>query len=876
MAIRNRYDDKVRIIQIVKSLRKRSHLKKLEIVKRMQEMCPIDELEFENLFTTRRNRLGDIPSQYIIALIRVFTSKEIEEGNRCTIDEAIELIDLTRLPLSQFVEIESCFPPGRLREAVLACFSQDSSNLPLVEIDFGIIPLPGVLIGRDELLRNIRAALDTPSVVSLCGLGGVGKTVSAAKIGSEWRNDGRKVCWIDVAHKTDSDELYDAIGMQLGIQDVGQVKHQQKLVRIQKVLEDNQIDLLILDDLCLRNPNKEDAIWELARRLPYRCRLLLTSRARIKIDYSYDLNSFSKANARKLFCYYAEMPATEKVDDLCAFLGNHPMAIRIAATLAYKQQLTVDELWNMLVNAGNPLKKLSLGDEVYTNVWSSLWVSYEQLSPHAQTLLKTLGALWKPVATAELLALASGLEKSDTDKLLDDLFNLGLVERGSISEGVERYWVHELVAQFTIALLKEKEEKDFEACQYRALDAYRIYVQHHAEQNAQAHQYLEAEKENLLAAADWAAAHQRWSDANELALDLCFKSQFLIWRNYVGSIRLLTSAVEAAQRLASQEGLDSAEVRSRRRDQGIHQRILGWTYYGAGQWEKALELYRQAMEVSRETQDMDGVVRCLINSGVASIAGCKYDEALDYLEQARQLAEHEGQKRNLNWILGNMAIVWHIKGEWDQALKSYQAALELAYQVDDIRSVGEWMGGIGNVLRESGRPAEAVSQYERARQFVHEKIAPNGAEEAKWLGGLGEALKDLGELERAIACHEEALAMDRSVAHRVGEGNHLGDLGRVYIVKKDWERAEKYTLEALSIHEKLKLRRPMSDWLFNLGTIAEARWTERGNTRDPKLLQQAAEYYEEAAKIRDQIADNRLAEVKTALERVNRKLSELL
>ncbi|MEW5961347.1 MAG: WD40 repeat domain-containing protein, partial [Chloroflexota bacterium] len=111
------HPDKAQIINLVNDLVSRSSLTIDQIVGRMQARgCDISRGSFENQFTTRLERKPNLPPDWTLALVAVFTER-LTDQERCTAAEALELARLTHLPLDQLKTLAHFFPPAEFDAA---------------------------------------------------------------------------------------------------------------------------------------------------------------------------------------------------------------------------------------------------------------------------------------------------------------------------------------------------------------------------------------------------------------------------------------------------------------------------------------------------------------------------------------------------------------------------------------------------------------------------------------------------------------------------------------------------------------------------------------------------------------------------------------
>ncbi|CAF4052609.1 unnamed protein product [Rotaria sordida] len=131
----------------------------------------------------------------------------------------------------------------------------------------------------------------------------------------------------------------------------------------------------------------------------------------------------------------------------------------------------------------------------------------------------------------------------------------------------------------------------------------------------------------------------------------------------------------------------------------------------------------------------------------------KYDEALDYHQQALELQEkyascHSDITKRLNYI-GNILFE---KEKYDEALKFYQRVLENQenYYPHDHVDIVTTLNNIGITLRKQQQFDEAIKYYQKALE-IQEKYYPSGSTIiANTVNRIGHALYDERKYDAAI------------------------------------------------------------------------------------------------------------------------------
>ncbi len=192
------------------------------------------------------------------------------------------------------------------------------------------------LVGRDEPIAEVTELLAQARLVTLTGIGGVGKTRLALEIARGWHSDGNRVLCADLSVISDGGDVVDAVFDALQLSGEARGDHLDGVVR---VLASGPA-LLVLDNC----EHVVDAVTILTDRLTRECpelTVLTTSRELLGLDgeHVYRVPSLSPAAGVELFvARAAEVAATgvdrgqlDRVEEICGRLDGIPLAIELAA-----------------------------------------------------------------------------------------------------------------------------------------------------------------------------------------------------------------------------------------------------------------------------------------------------------------------------------------------------------------------------------------------------------------------------------------------------------------------------------------------------------------------------------------------------------------
>ena len=250
---------------------------------------------------------------------------------------------------------------------------------------------------------------------------------------------------------------------------------------------------------------------------------------------------------------------------------------------------------------------------------------------------------------------------------------------------------------------------------------------------------------------------------------------------------------------------------------------------GSAAWERAAEIYQQALARWQSAEDTSGEVRALVELGVTEYEAHS-SKAIDWSERAlalaRRIGDEEGRARALlnlgrlhssddvqtaleNYLealdlwkrLGNadgagntllaIGMAQLQLHQQDAALSSLQQAIPLLHQAEALGREASALVTLNGIYFTNGEIGEALRYVNQALTLSREVKAPTA--EASALYNLSNIQKLRGELQQALESLEDALEINRRLGQREGEFSTLGALGSVYLDLGDLDKArEKY------------------------------------------------------------------------------------
>ncbi|MCB9466067.1 MAG: protein kinase [Candidatus Eisenbacteria bacterium] len=550
-------------------------------------------------------------------------------------------------------------------------------------------------IGRDEAVASCLGRLERPGLLTIVGIGGIGKSRLALAVATRWleREQG-PVYFADLTPlPNEPAELEAGIAALLGVRDR---PNQTTLDGIAEALVESGT-LLVLDNCEQASAALIGVITRVRETLPD-LRVLVTSRIPfsgsddevlrldpLSVPTDADLDDPERLrnnDAVRLFLHHIHRirPALEILDSgltsigvISRRVGGLPLALELAAARTrvlglHEIEERLDEQLNFLREGGpasGPRRTLGVTIE-----WSA-----DQLSARERRLFQAL-SVFTPSCDLEGLSAVSP-DPLDEFQILDVVAGLSqksLLQVESVPGGASRYRLLEPIRQFASKELSETgEDEDVRrrhANHFLAL-AERAEVALYGASQAEWLERLERDRDNLaLALSYWAEQGDGRLRAARMVAALY---RFWTVRGHI------QEGLKWTQRILSLP--EDASLLLRARVTFAHAFLLFYAYGTnrdtlAARFEDALALFRNA-------GDRQGMARCLSALGIEFNSLGDHERGMHALTEAREHYAAVGDFRGLATVANNMGLSHWLRHDVAQATPLIEESYRLHAQSGD-------------------------------------------------------------------------------------------------------------------------------------------------------------------------------------------------
>jgi DNA-binding SARP family transcriptional activator/tetratricopeptide (TPR) repeat protein len=490
------------------------------------------------------------------------------------------------------------------------------------------------------------------------------------------------------------------------------------------------------------------------------------------------------------------------VRELTLLCGYLPLAIgMLASQLRHHPAWTANQLATDLAEARD---RLQLMQAENLSVGAAFDLSYADLTDGQQRLFRHLGLIPGPDLDAYAAAALDGTSPGTARRALDELYDQHMLTEHAPG----RYQLHDLLREHARALAADDHDPETGAAAGRLLDYYLHTAlaagQHFARRFSpnrwprpgdppthapdlstpgKAAAWLEAERANLHAAANYAATRGRPRHA--LAIPAAMSGFLSVRGHWDQSAALHQIALTTARQVGDRAG--EADALS----------TLGTLQRDTGDYPAAAATLTRALALYRDIGDQPGQTYTLNDLGFLHVLGGDYPAGADSHQQALALARSAGDRRGQTYALNGLGLVQQLTGDHAAAAASLQQALALSRDLGDLHDQARALNGLGVVQQETGDyPAAAASQRQALALF---RDLGHRFGEAQALNDLGLVQQETGDYPAAAASHQQALELFGDLGNLVGQTEALNRLGELSLRTSATGQARHQHIRALAI-----------------------------------------------------------------------------
>ncbi len=477
-------------------------------------------------------------------------------------------------------------------------------------------------------------------------------------------------------------------------------------------------------------------------------------------------------------------PALRHADEIYALTGGRPLSMRLV--LGLMLDYAWPELNEFLVALAPPDEILPIQDLV-TFAVENYAISQPSVGPLLNHLVSAAGGASSP-AIRELFWGDLGTD-AELDGVLDGLTSRALLDIDIYSQ---RAVLHPVVRRYleqNVVMLGE----DWD----RAHASYYVSF-------AQRYQYLPQ--------AEWPEIDVEWGNIYQ-GMDWCLQRMERLWER--DPLEIVSDPA------VDYEGVDLPEGAMDHLDDLRLTRsyALALAYYAF--WRHPLGTLRWLAAgalASIALRDYADYAWLLTNIGRQLFFNNRVDEAVEWLERARQILDAQDRVVELSYVFTDLGTSARILDRQREALNHFYAAFDCVAQTGDQNALTTAYLNLGSAYYSLEEYQHAMRQQRKALRIALRNQDQHSI--ASSFNNMGLSMEGMEDFAEAQAAYERALNVFQRIDDQIGISTCYNNLGSACYAQGDFEQALRWYELDLALSEQRGNWTDMAATLHNLGHVA--------------------------------------------------------
>jgi two-component sensor histidine kinase len=227
---------------------------------------------------------------------------------------------------------------------------------------------------------------------------------------------------------------------------------------------------------------------------------------------------------------------------------------------------------------------------------------------------------------------------------------------------------------------------------------------------------------------------------------------------------------------------------------------LGMADYGTGAFKQAIDEYKKAAIIFKNTNQISGLAAVYLNIGICERKLSLYSEAINYYLLSSAIFENLKNEENLSHTFNSIALCFVELNNYPKALEYNKKALAIRQKLNDRQAIAQSLNNIGFTFKRYAKPDSAI--YYLNKSLAMYKAGSDSSEIVLTLQNLGSSWKTKGDLRKAENYVKRSLRI-ASNYEEIARGD--ADLAEIYTQQKKYGQALNAINITIGTAQKLKL-----------------------------------------------------------------------
>jgi len=205
----------------------------------------------------------------------------------------------------------------------------------------------------------------------------------------------------------------------------------------------------------------------------------------------------------------------------------------------------------------------------------------------------------------------------------------------------------------------------------------------------------------------------------------------------------------------------------------------------------------------------------------------EYDNAMNYYESCRRIADSLHNRKFLAFAMNNIGMVYQEIGDYSKAMPQFTKALAIMQEIGDTIESAKIISSMGKLHTNLHQYNEAVKNYLTVLNMIDNR---NEHKLYLWvLNDLGEVYSLMNQTEKALGYFEKALQIADQRNDQVGKSMIYNNIGNIYLTQHKFADAKTSFQKSADIARQAKARnqlmiawKSLSDMYSQMGNYKQS------------------------------------------------------
>jgi len=234
---------------------------------------------------------------------------------------------------------------------------------------------------------------------------------------------------------------------------------------------------------------------------------------------------------------------------------------------------------------------------------------------------------------------------------------------------------------------------------------------------------------------------------------------------------------------------------------------LGVVHRNKGEYNYALDLYKQALEWAKKTDNRIQTAYSYNNIGGIYTLTNSYPEAVESIQKAKEIFEDLNKAEGIGYAAVNLGNLYRHLKSFEESMFYFNEAEKIKTKLNDTIGLTVVKQLKADILKEQGKSKEAEQLLRELKvEYQHNKDIKG---QAIITNELAKIEKDRGNNSKAIKLFLEAEKINRSIQNKQGLSYNSINLGLAYINTNRFQKAFNKIQEGFKIGSALGDKRTL-------------------------------------------------------------------